>query len=205
MFSGKAWMIVGDFNEILDGEESSAYLEAGRISGGMRDFQKMALHCKLSDMGYQGAKFTWCNKREVGVICKKLDRVLLNDIAIQRFSSAYSIFEAGGCSDHLRCKINLFPTGEKPRKPFKYVNALGRLPSFLPMVKEYWESTDVLFHSTSAMYRFSKKLKNQKPMIRELGREKLGNLSKRASEAYSTRCEKQQNTLANPNTVAMNE
>lgn len=122
-----------------------------------------------------------------------------------KFANAYSVFEPGGCSDHVRCKIHILQAVEKFRRPFKYVNALRRLPSFLPMVKEYWESTEELFHSISAMYRFSKKLKNLKPMIRELGREKLGNLSKRTSEAYSILCEKQQNTLANPNTVAMNE
>ena len=55
MFRRKAWMIVGDFNEILDGEESSGFLENGRVSGGMREFQNVALHCNLSDMGYQGS------------------------------------------------------------------------------------------------------------------------------------------------------
>ena len=129
----------------------------------------------------------------------------MNEEVLLRFTSAYSVFEAEGCSDHMRCKIQLLAPSEKIRRPFKYVNAIGSLPQFLPMVKEYWESTEELFHSISAMYRFSKKLKNLKPMIRELGREKLGNLSKRTSEAYSILCEKQQNTLANPNTVAMNE
>lgn len=59
-----SWMIVGDFNEILDGEESYGFMEFGRIPSGMRDFQRMARYCKLSDMGYQGPMFTWCNKRE---------------------------------------------------------------------------------------------------------------------------------------------
>lgn len=103
----KVWMLVGDFNEILDGEESSCFMDYGRIPTGMRDFQRMALHCNLSDMGYQGPLFTWCNKREDGLICKKLDRVLVNATALQSFTSAYSIFEAGGCYDHLRCKIQL--------------------------------------------------------------------------------------------------
>ncbi|CAN6908338.1 unnamed protein product, partial [Brassica oleracea] len=49
----------------------------------------------------------------------------------------------------------------------------SKLPKFIPMVKEYCDSTEKLFLSTSAMYRFSKKLKNLKPLIRELGREKL--------------------------------
>lgn len=58
------------------------------------------------------------------------------------------------------------------------------------MVEEFWNSTDVLFHSTSAMYRFSKKLKSLKPLLRELGKEGLGNLSRRAKEAHEHLCEK---------------
>lgn len=87
---------------------------------------------------------------------------------------------------------------EKIRKPFKYVNVIESLPNFIPRLREYWEETEVLFHSTSAMFRFSKKLKNLKPLIRELGREDLGNLTKRTQEAYGTLCEKHQNTLVSP-------
>lgn len=145
------------------------------------------------------------NKREEGPICKKLDRVLLNNAALLRFSSAYSVFEPGGCSDHMRCKIQIWPPSEKIRRPFKYVNAIGNLPCFLPMVKEYWDNTEKLFHSTSALYRLSKKLKNLKPLIREMGREKLGNLTKKAAEAYEVLCDKQKNTLLNPSSNAIQE
>lgn len=169
LFRNKAWLIVGDFNEILVGDESSCFTDFGRIPVGMRDFQRMALHCNLSDMGYQGPLFTWCNKREEGVICKKLDRVLLNDTAMQKLPGAYSIFEAGGCSDHLRCKIQLLPPKEIIRKPFKYVNALGKLEAFLPLVKEYWDSTPRLYHSTSAMFRFSKEVKISKAYYSRAG------------------------------------
>lgn len=102
----------------------------------------------------------------------------MNEEALHRFSNAYALFESGGCSDHMRCKVQVTRPMGKRRRPFKYVNAIGRIPRFLYMVKEYWDSTDKLFNSTSAMYRFSKKLKNLKPLIRELGREKLGNLTK---------------------------
>lgn len=73
------------------------------------------------------------------------------------------------------------------------------------MIREYWESTERLFHSTSTKFRFSKKLKNLKPLIRELGRDKLGNLTKRAKEAYEILCEKQQITLSNPSDVTIQE
>ena len=63
--------------------------------------------------------------------------------------------------------------------------------------------TEKLFHSTSEMFRFSKKLKNLKPLIRELGREKLGNLTIRAKEAHTILCEKQKITLSSPNMKAI--
>lgn len=181
-------MLMGDFNEILDVEESSGFSALGRLLQGMRDFQGTVLYCNLSDMGYQGAWFTWCNKREEGIICKKLDRVLMNDVAIQIFSAAYSVFESGGCSEHMRCKIQILPPSEKIRRSFKFVNVIGSLSGFLPLLKEFWDSTPVLYHSTSPMFRLSKKLKNLKPLIRELGRDKLGNLTKKAKESYDTPC-----------------
>ena len=205
LFHYKAWIIVGDFNEILDATESSGFENSGRLPSGMRDFQRMVMHCNLSDMGYQGPLFTWCNKRENGVICKKLDRVLLNDVAVLRFPNAYSVFESRGCSDHMRCRVQILPSKEKIRRPFKFVNVLGHLPSFLPMVKGFWDSTPSLFHSTSAMYRFSKKLKDLKPVIRALGREKLGNLTKKAKEAHAVLCEKQEITLTRPSNTSVHE
>lgn len=205
LFQQKAWLIMGDFNEILEGEEHSEFSSLARAPNGMRDFQKTVLHCHLTDMGYKGPLFTWCNKREEGLICKKLDRVLMNDEALIKFTNTYSVFEPGDCSDHMRCKIQLLQPEEKIRRPFKYINAIGKLPNFLPMVKEYWDSTAILFHSTSTMFRFSKKLKNLKPLIRELGRDKLGNLTKRAHEAHALLCEKQKLTLISPTTVAIQE
>lgn len=55
------------------------------------------------------------------------------------------------------------------------------------------------------MYRFSKKLKALKPLIRELGKNRLGNYSKRAKESYEDLCEKQKATLANPSDSAIRE
>ena len=58
-FKNKAWMVLGDFNEILEGDESSSFENGGRISSGMRDFQALVLRCHLTDIAYQGSRYTW--------------------------------------------------------------------------------------------------------------------------------------------------
>lgn len=196
LFQGKAWMIMGDFNEILDGEEHSGYDQSSTVSLGMRDFERIAHHCLLTDLGSQGPRFTWCNKQVKGLVCKKLDRVLFNDVALHRFTQAYSVFEPGGCSDHLRCSIQIVPENIKIRRPFMFVNATAKLPTFLSMVEEFWASTEKLFVSTSSMFRFSKKLKALKPLIRNLGREQQGDFTKRSN--HTILCEKQKKNLLAP-------
>lgn len=77
---------------------------------------------------------------------------------------------------------------------------LASLHGFIPMIEEFWSGTDELFHSTSALFRFSKKLKELKPMLKGIHKEKLGNLPRQAREAFDCLCEKQQETLTNPTT-----
>lgn len=62
LFRNKEWVIMGDFNEILEGDEHSNYQDAGLSTPGMRDFEDVIQHCSFTDMGFQGPQFTWCNK-----------------------------------------------------------------------------------------------------------------------------------------------
>ena len=194
---------MGDFNEILDGEEHSNYQDSGLSTSGMRDFEEVVQHCRLLDMGYQGPKFTWCNKRDEGIVCKKLDRILVNETWLHNRSQAYSIFEAGGCSDHLRGRFHLQAEAVGKRKPFKFTNAVAEMPEFLRVVADHWKETQPLFQSTSALFRFSKALKALKPLIRTLSKEKLGELTKKVKEAHLDLCEKQEKLLQAPTEEAL--
>ena len=201
MFQKKKWMLIGDYNEILEGEEHSGFDDSPRLPQGMRDFQDLARYCKLTDMGYHGPGFTWCNKREEGLICKKLDRVLVNEEWLHN-TSAYCVFEPGGCSDHLRCKIH-FEEPKKKRRPFKFSNVISQMPEFKVLMEEQWRDYESLFHSTSAMFRLTKRLKVLKQPLRTLSKAKLGQLSKRTRESYQDLRAKQKETLENPTVDAI--
>ena len=61
LFQDKAWIICGDFNEILNMDEHSLHDSSPSIPMGMRDFQDLVRHCELTDLSYQGQQYTWCN------------------------------------------------------------------------------------------------------------------------------------------------
>ncbi|XP_010473202.1 PREDICTED: uncharacterized protein LOC104752695 [Camelina sativa] len=98
----------------------------------MRDFQDTVAHCSLLDMSYHGPLFTWCNRRDEDPICKKLDRILVNEVWARTFPDAYSVFESGGCSDHLRCRFQLGASIQRSRGPLKFSNVVATMPDFLP-------------------------------------------------------------------------
>lgn len=198
MFRKKEWVIMGDFNEVLDGEEHSSHQESGLITSGMRDFENVIQYCSLLDMGYQEPKFTWCNKRDEGTISKKLDRILVNETWLNNRTQAYGVFEAGGISDHLRGRFHLKVEAVGKRRPFKFTNVVAEAPEFMEVITNYWKDTQPLFQSTSALYRFSKYLKGLKPHIRSLSKNRLGLLAKKVKEAFNDLCEKQERMIADP-------
>lgn len=149
----------------------------------MRDFHDIANYCRFTDMSYHGPRFTWCNKREEVLICKKLDRVLINEEWLLG-SRAYCVFEPGGCSDHLRCRIQFENEKSRKRRPFKFTNVIAKMQEFKPLMVEKWREYEALYHSTYAMFMLTKRLKALKQPIRELSKIKLGNLPKKTKEAY---------------------
>lgn len=197
MFKGKKWIIMGDYNEILDREEHSGFEDNPRLPLGMRDFQDVVRSSRLTDLGFQGPKLTWCNKRDEGLICKKLDRVLVNEEWLNHMG-AYCVFESGGCSDHLRCRIHLKTEEGRKRKPFKFTNAIAKMPEFISTLEAAWGEYESLFISTSAMFMLTKRLKLLKQQLRLLSKLKLGDLPKQTKEAYQDLCKQQNETMVNP-------
>ncbi|KAG6674511.1 hypothetical protein I3842_15G045300 [Carya illinoinensis] len=73
----KAWLCFGGFNEIM--HHSEKFGAASRPCHQIEAFRTSVDCCGLSDLGFEGSKFTWCNNREgVQFTKKRLDRALGN-------------------------------------------------------------------------------------------------------------------------------
>ncbi|CAM8951075.1 unnamed protein product [Rhodiola kirilowii] len=71
--SSQPWCIAGDFNEVLNCDEVTR-LTRVRCSG-IDKFRQTISHCQLFDLGYQGSKYTYSNKRKGNEEIKcRLDR-----------------------------------------------------------------------------------------------------------------------------------
>lgn len=78
------------------------------------------------------------------------------------------------------------------------VNALVDMHDFLPLVDGFWSETEPLFKSTSALFRLTKKFKALKPILKQLSKDKVGDI---AREAYKILCEAQTKTLEDPTQI----
>ena len=198
MIRNKPWIVMGDFNETLEVEEHSDHATSPMVSHGMREFQEMVRYCSMIDMSFQGPKFMWTNKRDTELICKKLDRTLVNLAWVQTLPQSHCVFETGGCSDHLRCRIQIRGNVLKLKRPFKFINVVAELHDFLPLVEKCWADAPEIYNSTSAIFRLSKKLKDLKPQLRALSKAQVGDIIKRTREALEKLCKSQERTLLYP-------
>ena len=67
-----SWLALGDFNEVVNQSEK---LGGNKISLSRSNLYASTMDdCNLIDIGYNGPKFTWTNKRRNNPIYERLDR-----------------------------------------------------------------------------------------------------------------------------------
>ncbi|KAL0284376.1 UNVERIFIED_CONTAM: Retrovirus-related Pol polyprotein from type-2 retrotransposable element R2DM [Sesamum radiatum] len=93
------WLLLGDFNVVFDNSEISGhgvFQEQPSI-----DFQQCLLVAGLSTLPMRGAPFSWYNRRDGQAgIWKRLDRILANDVWLERWPSQYYLCSTPRTSDH---------------------------------------------------------------------------------------------------------
>jgi hypothetical protein len=76
----------------------------------MEEFHKILVECELSDLGYRGTKFTWCNYREGSEFIKeRLDKGVVNSGWREFFPKAEILVDVSTWSNHARLVLILSP------------------------------------------------------------------------------------------------
>ncbi|KAK2642450.1 hypothetical protein Ddye_024213 [Dipteronia dyeriana] len=81
------WFCAGDFNDILSPDEKIGGLPRNRML--IDNFRNALDYCGLDDMGFQGPRFTWSNKRNgCDLVQERLDRGVCDSEWYQLFPRA---------------------------------------------------------------------------------------------------------------------
>ncbi|GJX28417.1 ribonuclease H-like domain-containing protein [Tanacetum coccineum] len=115
------WVLLGDFNVILNFNENS------------NDFRECVEVVNIEDIKVTGLFFTWVQKRKdpSSGILKKLDRIMGNGKFVDEYSNCYANFLPYGVSDHSPAVL-VFPNikGRKNRA-FRFLNYLTDKKEFI--------------------------------------------------------------------------
>lgn len=93
------WLCLGDFNEILSGEEKLG--GAPRPQQQIDAFRNVVYRCGFKDMGYSGTKYTWCNQpKGENMMYLMLDRVFATMDWLEHFQDIKVRHLVNTTSDH---------------------------------------------------------------------------------------------------------
>ncbi|XP_026444796.1 uncharacterized protein LOC113345201 [Papaver somniferum] len=176
--NNKPWMILGDFNSILEYKDKlgKAEVTASQFS----DFQKCTQYSQIFDLAYTGCFYTWSNFQEgEDRVMGKIDRVLVNLEGINQFQDSLAEFLNLGVSDHSPSVVTCFEGRAHGPPPFRFCNFLVDDDDFLKIVESVWNEPVKGNH----MVVLVTKLKKTKKRLMEWRKAKFSKLSEQTSEA----------------------
>ncbi|XP_020262988.1 uncharacterized protein LOC109838968 [Asparagus officinalis] len=172
------WLVGGDFNAILNGEEKMGGAQVSDAE--TEDFQNFIVSSHLKHIKSTGCFFTWSNKQDAHTrIWCKLDRMLVNEDWILQYTSSQTEYLMPLCSDHSPGLITISDEQIEGKRPFKFFAMWAKHPDFLSTIRTVWEQQVQGYN----MYRFYIKLKNLKPVLRDLNKRHFMNISEQVTRA----------------------
>ncbi|XP_059295379.1 uncharacterized protein LOC132048699 [Lycium ferocissimum] len=165
------WCLGGDFNVILNPSEKLGG-KPHRMYKSL-DFSSCMDNCELTDIGFMGPNFTWCNnRRPVKRIWKRLDRVFINDSWGQLFHNNIVRHLPRTGSDHRPLLINCHNAYKNGIKYFKFLDFWTEQPNFYQLVEETWNVR--IFGNP--MWILQQKLKILSKKLSQWSRDVIGNV-----------------------------
>ena len=155
--SSLPWLACGDFNEIVNnGEKLGFRRRAQRL---MNNFREALTDCGLSDLGFQGPKFTWTNlQSNENVIFARLDRGVSTREWIQLFPSTRVRIIPFAPSDHHAIIVDcIHEAGQQTRRKhhFKFEAMWIKREGCEEVVRKAWEVP----HEGTKMFQLCQKIK----------------------------------------------
>ncbi|KAL0310172.1 UNVERIFIED_CONTAM: hypothetical protein Scaly_2954200 [Sesamum calycinum] len=170
------WIVMGDFNAVLDDSEVSGY--AADTSASMAEFLECITESESTHLPFTGANFTWhnCSDGERS-LWKRLDRMLVNEAWLVKWPHSKYISSHPRTSDHSPLILQS-QVSRQNSSMFRFENYMTKMVSFQRIVEEHWRHQ---FTGTD-MYVLTRKLKSLKPIFRSL-RKTHGDLSHNVEQA----------------------
>lgn len=154
-----AWLLGGDFNNVLMSEEQiGGSTPQVQEYGPFADFLE---HCGIEDLRSRGRFFTWSN----GTIHSKIDKVLGNTKWLELIAHVEAEFATENLSYHTPCLLHSLVEHNRRRlTTFKFCNMWSTDSSFLSIVQDVWRQH---IHG-SPMYQLLAKLKLLRQALKPL-------------------------------------
>ena len=132
------WMIAGNFNEILPGEDK--YRGWAVNTARALRFQECLNNCGMIDLGFSSPRYTWSNHHPfTHLIQKKIDRVFANADWNVLYPNASVKHLKRAHSNHNPVLLSLANvSGMQLTRPFRYQPMWLSHPSFPEIVREAW-------------------------------------------------------------------
>ncbi|CAI9108440.1 OLC1v1008029C1 [Oldenlandia corymbosa var. corymbosa] len=167
----EAWLILGDFNYVMQQNERLGGREEMNSDSGK--FKQLVEECELWEMSMQGGFFTWSNKQYGDMrILSKLDRSFINEHWENVFPEAYTTILNAGISDHNALLVKWGEEYVGKKKSFSFFNMWLQDQECKTIVKECWRKE---VEGTS-QYRMIKKQQMLKKPLRDLNKRKFSNI-----------------------------
>ena len=169
------WLILGDFNLILQAEDKNNDKLNLRLMG---QFRRALNTCHLKEIKLQNRKFTWSNERENPTL-ERLDRAFCNPSWDLTFESHVLHALSSSLSDH--CPL-LLSNQSGPRKPatFRFETFWTKMPGFQETVLQAWSAPS---SHTQPVHVINHKLKTTALSLRSWSRGLFSNCKLQLSMA----------------------
>ncbi|GKU94254.1 hypothetical protein SLEP1_g7776 [Rubroshorea leprosula] len=152
------WLAIGDFNDIT--AQSEKFGGNPVPSHRIRAYTDCMSFCNLMDLGFNGPKFTWVNKRSANqLIRERLDRAWGNPSWRVKFPEATVFHLPRLSSDHCPILLSLQPSiptiGDKP---FRIEKFWLDHESFKDLVASEWTHSNLSISECSTQFKSSVRL-----------------------------------------------